>query len=293
MSKDASDDKPTEYLPGGAMANAYVPRGRQTNRRITRQVAQPDVDSAAQRKISVPNPPAGAPSAVGDAAALAANAQTEGLPAANASAPGSTGYVPSHAAGSRVPDVSRNPYPDSGAATTKLPPIDPAAATPQVDSYPQGVPVSYDPKVDTEKLREEQEYEEERADKRRLLKVAGIVTAIVALLTGAVVVVALMISSRQVLPPAEQEVTTSQRATTSSSTPETTRSEPQTQEPTSSEPSQTQTTTREPAPTKTTATTRPTAENPTPSAEQPSGSQQPSEQPSGQPTPGESNPQSN
>ena len=54
------------------MANAYVPRGRQTNRRITRQVAQPDVDSAAQRKISVPNPPAGAPSAVPDAAALAA-----------------------------------------------------------------------------------------------------------------------------------------------------------------------------------------------------------------------------
>lgn len=291
MSKDASDDKPTEYLPGGAMANAYVPRGRQTNRRITRQVAQPDVDSGAQRKIPVPNPPAGAPSAVGDAAALSANAQTEGIPAANVSAPGSTGYVPAHAAGTRVLDGSGNSYPDSGAATTQLPPIDPAAATPEVDSYPQGVPVSYDPKVDAEKLREEQEYEEERADKRRLLKVVGIVTAIVALLTGAVVVVALMISSRQVLPPAEQETTTSQRATTSSSTPETTRSQPQTQEPTSSEPSQTQTTSREPTPTKTTGTTRPTAENPTPPAEQPTGSQQPSEQPSERPDPSESNSQ--
>ncbi len=291
MSNRASDDQPTEYLPGGAMANAYVPRGRQTNRRITRQVAQPDVDSAAQRKISVPNPPAGAPSAVGDAVAMSANAQTEAIPAANAPAANSTGYVPSHAAGTRTPGGSTEPYPDSGAATTKLPPIDPAAATPQVDSFPQGVPVSYDPKLDAEKLREEQEYEEERADKRRLLKVAGIVTAIVALLTGAVVVVALMISSRQVLPPAEQETTTSQRVTTSSSTPETTRSQPQTQEPTSSEPSQTQTTSREPTPTKTTASTRPTAENPTPSEEPPTGSQQPSEQPSEQPSPSGSNSQ--
>ena len=285
MSNRAPDDKPTEYLPGGAMANAYVPRGRQTNRRITRQVAQPDVDSGAQRKISVPNPPAGAPSAVGDAAALSANAQTEGIPAANVSTPGSTGYVPSHAAGTRITDGSRNPYPDSGAATTKLPPIDPAAATPQVESFPQGAPVSYDPKVDAEKLREEQEYEEERADKRRLVKVAAIVSAIVAVLVGAVLVVAISISSKQIVP-SEQENTPPQSVTTSSSTPETTRSEPQTQEPTSSEPSQTQTTSREPTPTKT------TAENPTPPAEQPTGSQQPSEQPSEQPTPGESNSQS-
>lgn len=280
MSKDASDDKPTEYLPGGAMANAYVPRGRQTNRRITRQVAQPDVDSAAQRKISVPNPPAGAPSAVPDAAALAAGAQTEAIPNTNAPAATSTGYVPAHAAGTRVLGGSENPYPDSGAATTQLPPIDPAAATPEVDSYPQGVPPAYDPQVDAEKLREEQEYEEERADKRRLLKVAGIVTAIVALLTGAVVVVALMISSRQVLPPEEHETTTSQSTTTtSSSTPETTRSSSETSEPSTTQPTEvetrrqpsaTQTTHAAPAPTQETPTQKPSTggtENPSPNPE--------------------------
>lgn len=261
------------------MANAYVPRGRQTNRRITRQVAQPDVDSAAQRKISVPNPPAGAPSAVPDAAALGANAQTEAIPNANAPAATSTGYVPAHAAGTRVLDGSGNSYPDSGAATTQLPPIDPAAATPEVDSYPQGVPPAYDPQVDAEKLREEQEYEEERADKRRLLKVAGIVTAIVALLTGAVVVVALMISSRQVLPPEEHETTTSQSTTTSSSTPETTRSSSETSEPSTTQPTEvetrrqpsaTQTTPAAPAPTQETPTQKPSTggtENPSPNPE--------------------------
>ena len=31
MSNDDFDGNPTEYLPGGAMANAYVPRGRQEN----------------------------------------------------------------------------------------------------------------------------------------------------------------------------------------------------------------------------------------------------------------------
>lgn len=283
MSKDASDDKPTEYLPGGAMANAYVPRGRQTNRRITRQVAQPDVDSAAQRKISVPNPPAGAPSAVPDAAALAAGAQTEAISNANAPAATSTGYVPAHAAGTRVLGGSENPYPDSGAATTQLPPIDPAAATPEVDSYPQGVPPAYDPQVDAEKLREEQEYEEERADKRRLLKVAGIVTAIVALLTGAVVVVALMISSRQVLPPEEHETTTSQSTTTtSSSTPETTRSSSETSEPSTTQPTEVETR-RQPSATQTTpAAPAPTQETPTPKpstggTENPSPNPEPSE----------------
>ena len=265
------------------MANAYVPRGRQTNRRITRQVAQPDVDSAAQRKISVPNPPAGAPSAVPDAAALAAGAQTEAIPNTNAPAATSTGYVPAHAAGTRVLGGSENPYPDSGAATTQLPPIDPAAATPEVDSYPQGVPPAYDPQVDAEKLREEQEYEEERADKRRLLKVAGIVTAIVALLTGAVVVVALMISSRQVLPPEEHETTTSQSTTTtSSSTPETTRSSSETSEPSTTQPTEVETR-RQPSATQTTpAAPAPTQETPTPKpstggTENPSPNPEPSE----------------
>lgn len=284
MSNDTSDDKPTEYLPGGAMANAYVPRGRQSNRRITRRVAQPEPNSVEQRKISVPNPPAGAPSVVPEAAALAGEYQTEVIPPVKTPVSrrsAATSYIPAHAAGPQVSADSQTPPPASTVETTQLPPIDPAAATPQVDSYPQGIPPTFDPQSEEQKRREEQEYEEERADKRRLLKVVGIVSAIVALLAGAVIVVALMISSKQVLPPAQPETTTSEIVTTTPSEVKTTQSAPETSEPATTEPTETETP-RQPNVTQSTPSAPPsTRETPTQSpstggADNPSSSPEPS-----------------
>lgn len=288
MSNRASNDKPTEYLPGGAMANAYVPRGRQENRRITRRAAQPYPNSAEQRKIPVPNPPAGAPSGNTDVSALAGQNVTEIIPPINPSTNIHSGQfpaTPSNAAANQNLDSPNAPYLDNRGALVSSS-DDLAGATPQVESYPQGIPPSYNPQIDPQQLREDQEYEEERADKRRLVKVAAIVSAIVAVLVGAVVVVAISISSKQIVP-SERENTPSQSVTTSSSTPENTRSQPQTQEPTSSEPSQTQTTSSEPTDTKTTSTPQPTSEKPTSSENPPTTTEQPSEQPS----PSESSPQ--
>lgn len=288
MSNRASNDKPTEYLPGGAMANAYVPRGRQENRRITRRTAQPYPNSAEQRKIPVPNPPAGAPSGNIDVSALAGQNVTEIIPPITPSTNIHSGQfpaTPSNAAANQNLDSPNAPYLDNRGALVSSS-DDLAGATPQVESYPQGIPPSYNPQIDPQQLREDQEYEEERADKRRLVKVAAIVSAIVAVLVGAVVVVAISISSKQIVP-SERENTPSQSVTTSSSTPENTRSQPQTQEPTSSEPSQTQTTSPEPTDTKTTSTPQPTSEKPTSSENPPTTTEQPSEQPS----PSESSPQ--
>lgn len=288
MSNRASNDKPTEYLPGGAMANAYVPRGRQENRRITRRAAQPYPNSAEQRRIPVPNPPAGAPSGNADVSALAGQNVTEIIPPINPSTnihSDQSSAAPQNAAANQNLDSPNAPYLDNKGALVSSS-DDLAGATPQVESYPQGIPPSYNPQIDPQQLREDQEYEEERADKRRLVKVAAIVSAIVAVLVGAVVVVAISISSKQIVP-SEQESTPSQSVTTSSSTPENTRSQPQTQEPTTSEPSQTQTTSPEPTDTKTTSAPQPTSEKPTPSETPPTTTEQPSEQP----TPSESSPQ--
>lgn len=288
MSNRASNDKPTEYLPGGAMANAYVPRGRQENRRITRRTAQPYPNSAEQRKIPVPNPPAGAPSGNTDVSALAGQNVTEIIPPINPSTNIHSGQFPakpSNAAANQNLDSPNAPYLDNRGALVSSS-DDLAGATPQVESYPHGIPPSYNPQIDPQQLREDQEYEEERADKRRLVKVAAIVSAIVAVLVGAVVVVAISISSKQIVP-SERENTPSQSITTSSSTPENTRSQPQTQEPTTSEPTQTQTTSPEPTDTKTSSAPQPTSEKPTPSENPPTTTEQPSEQP----TPSESSPQ--
>ncbi len=288
MSNRASNDKPTEYLPGGAMANAYVPRGRQENRRITRRAAQPYPNSAEQRKIPVPNPPAGAPSGNADVSALAGQNVTEIIPPINPSTnihSDQSSATPSNAAANQSFSSPNAPYLDNKGALASSS-DDLAGATPQVESYPQGIPPSYNPQIDPQQLREDQEYEEERADKRRLVKVAAIVSAIVAVLVGAVVVVAISISSKQIMP-SERENTPSQSVTTSSSTPENTRSQPQTQEPTTSEPTQTQTTSPEPTDTKTTSAPQPTSEKPTPSENPPTTTEQPSEQP----TPSESSPQ--
>lgn len=288
MSNRASNDKPTEYLPGGAMANAYVPRGRQENRRITRRAAQPYPNSAEQRKIPVPNPPAGAPSGNADVSALAEQNVTEIIPPINPSTnihSDQFSAAPQNAAANQNVRSPNAPYLDNRGALASSS-DDLAGATPQVESYPQGIPPSYNPQIDPQQLREDQEYEEERADKRRLVKVAAIVSAIVAVLVGAVVVVAISISSKQIVP-SERENTPSQSVTTSSSTPENTRSQPQTQEPTTSEPTQTQTTSPEPTDTKTTSTPQPTSEKPSPSENPPTTTEQPSEQP----TPSESSPQ--
>lgn len=288
MSNRASNDKPTEYLPGGAMANAYVPRGRQENRRITRRAAQPYPNSAEQRKIPVPNPPAGAPSGNADVSALAGQNVTEIIPPINPSTnihSDQSSAAPKNAAAKQNLRSPNAPYLDNRGALASSS-DDLAGATPQVESCPQGIPPSYNPQIDPQQLREDQEYEEERADKRRLVKVAAIVSAIVAVLVGAVVVVAISISSKQIVP-SEQESTPSQSVTTSSSTPENTRSQPQTQEPTTSGTTQTQTTSPEPTDTKTTSTPQPTSEKPTPSQEPPNTTEQPSEQP----TPSESSPQ--
>ena len=288
MSNDDFDGNPTEYLPGGAMANAYVPRGRQENRRITRRSAQPYPNSAEQRKIPVPNPPAGAPSGNDDVSALAGQSVTEIIPPINPSTnihSGQFSATPPDAAANQNLDSPNAPYLDNrGALAASAPDL--AGATPQVESYPQGIPPSYNPQIDPQQLREDQEYEEERADKRRLVKVAAIVSAIVVVLVGAVVVVAISISSKQIVP-SERENTPSQSVTTSSSTPENTRSQPQTQEPTTSEPEQTETRSPEPTDTKTTSTPQPTSEKPSPSEEPPTASEKPSEQT----TPSESNPQ--
>lgn len=288
MSNRASNDKPTEYLPGGAKANAYVPRGRQENRRITRRAAQPYPNSAEQRKIPVPNPPAGAPSGNADVSTFAGQNVTEIIPPINPSTnihSGQSSAAPQNAAAKQNLRSPNAPYLGNRGALASSS-DDLAGATPQVESYPQGIPPSYNPQIDPQQLREDQEYEEERADKRRLVKVAAIVSAIVAVLVGAVVVVAISISSKQIVP-SEQESTPSQSVTTSSSTPENTRSTPQTQEPTTSETTQTQTTSPEPTDTKTTSTPQPTSEKPTPSQEPPATTEQPSEQP----TPSESSPQ--
>lgn len=267
------------------MANAYVPRGRQENRRITRRTAQPYPNSAEQRKIPVPNPPAGAPSGNTDVSALAGQNVTEIIPPINPSTnihSGQFSATPPNAAANQNLDSPNAPYLDNrGAFAASAPDL--AGATPQVESYPQGIPPSYNPQIDPQQLREDQEYEEERADKRRLVKVAAIVSAIVAMLVGAVVVVAISISSKQIVP-SERENTPSQSVTTSSSTPENTRSQPQTQEPTTSEPEQTETSSPEPTDTKTTSTPQPTSEKPSPSDNPPTTTEQPSEQP----TPGES-----
>ncbi|WP_215522386.1 hypothetical protein [Varibaculum prostatecancerukia] len=289
MSNDASDDKPTEYLPGGAMANAYVPRGRQSNRRITRRVAQPEPNSVEQRKIAVPNPPEGAPSTVPAAAAFEGQPPTEVIPPVNQPSGGGAGAAPYPAGNNgaaqtpatQVLGGSGATYPAAGAAPVQRKSIDPAAATPQVDSFPGGIPPAYDPQVDPEQLREDQEYEEERADKRRLMKVAAIVTAIVAILVGAVVIIAMTISAKEVVP-AEQETSPSESVSTSSSVPETTYTTRQTEEPTTSapapeqpsvQPSATQTTPAAPPTTRATPTQEP---SPTGGAETPTSAPSPS-----------------
>ena len=136
MSNRASNDKPTEYLPGGAMANAYVPRGRQENRRITRRAAQPYPNSAEQRKIPVPNPPAGAPSGNADVSALAGQNVTEIIPPINPSTnihSDQSSATPSNAAANQSFSSPNAPYLDNKGALASSS-DDLAGATPQVES---------------------------------------------------------------------------------------------------------------------------------------------------------------